>query len=174
MKNIRAIFLDRDGIVNDLVFRDNNYFSPRVFNDFKLKRGIKKFLQKAKSLGFLTIIVTNQPDIGRKLMKASELKKMHSAIMENLLVNEIATCPHDDKDDCSCRKPKPGMIKDMSKKWHIDLKKSFIIGDNWKDIEAGKKVGVKTIFWRTRHNKDINADFKVSSYKEIFLIINKS
>ncbi|MFA6436786.1 MAG: HAD-IIIA family hydrolase [Candidatus Paceibacterota bacterium] len=173
MKSTRAIFLDRDGIINDLVFRDNGFFSPRVFSDFKLKRGIKKFSQKTKSLGFLTIVVTNQPDIERKLMKVSELEKMHSVIMENLSVDEIVTCPHDDKNNCLCRKPKPGMIKDMSKKWHIDLKKSFIIGDSWKDVEAGKQAGCKTIFLKTDYNKkeEIFPDFKVSSFREIIDII---
>jgi len=174
MINNKAVFLDRDGIINKLVERDGQSVSPRTFSDFKLKCGVASFLNKIKSLGFLTIIITNQPDIARKLMKKNELKKMHDLIKNQLAIDQIHICPHDDSDECLCRKPKPGMLTKAAEKHRINLINSFIVGDTWKDIEAGKRANCKTILWQASYNKDIDADFKVKSFREIIKIIQSN
>ncbi len=171
MKKHKALFLDRDGIINEIVFREKKHVSPRTFKEFKLKKGIERFLQKAKKAGFLRIIVTNQPDIARKLMKAKELEKMHNLIKRELLIDEIFYCPHDDADNCPCRKPNPGMLMDAAKKWQINLGKSFIVGDSWKDMGAGENAGCKTILWQTDYNQKNQADFKIKTFSEILKII---
>ena len=95
--------------------------------------------------------------------------------METLPVDEIKLCPHDDKDNCNCRKPKPGLIIEAAKKWSIDLENSFVIGDSWKDIGAGEAAGCKTILIRRNYNKDLkeNYNFEVENLKEAIKIIKK-
>ena len=146
----RAVFLDRDGVINELVERlECGYFvvesSPRKFEEFKFIDGIKNLLADFTAQGFLNIVITNQPDIARHLMEEKELQKMHNFIRGQLFVDDIFVCPHDDMNGCSCRKPKPGLLLEAAKKWDIDLSNSFMIGDDCKDIEAGEKVGCTTI-----------------------------
>ena len=96
--------------------------------------------------------------------------------MKKLPLDNIYTCFHDDSDYCDCRKPKPGAILKASKKYNIDLSQSFMIGDRWKDIEAGKKAGCKTIFinYNYSEKKPNNYDYKVSSLYEASQIIEKT
>ena len=176
MRN-KALFLDRDGVINKVVGVVNKKpFSPRNFRDFKLKRGVRSFLEKAKRMGFLNIVITNQPDIARGLMKKEELKKMHRFIKKNLAIDDIFVCCHIDEDNCNCRKPKPGLIKKAVRKWKIDLKKSFIIGDTWRDIDLGRNFNIKTILIKTNYNRSAQkkCDFKVKGYSQILNIIKKS
>jgi len=156
----KAIFLDRDGVINKAILKDGKPFSPRRFEEFKLLNGIREVLEKFRKKKFLNIIVTNQPDIARGLIKMETLEKMHKFIEENLPIDDIFVCPHDDIDNCHCRKPKPGMLLRAAKKWHINLKESFIIGDNWKDIEAGKAAGCATVLLDNLYNKEVEADFR--------------
>jgi len=156
----KAIFLDRDGVINKAILKEGRPFSPRRFEDFVLLDGIKDVLERFKTEGFLNIIVTNQPDIARGLVKWEVLEKIHKYIKDNLPINDIFVCPHDDHDNCQCRKPKPGMLLEAGKKWDIDLKSSFIIGDSWKDIQAGKAVGCATILLDNVYNKEVETDFR--------------
>jgi D-glycero-D-manno-heptose 1,7-bisphosphate phosphatase len=157
----KAIFLDRDGVINKAILKDGKPFSPRRFEEFKLFNGIREVLEKFRKKEFLNIIVTNQPDIARGLIKTETLEKMHKFIEENLPIDDIFVCPHDDIDNCHCRKPKPGMLLEAAEKWHINLKESFIIGDSWKDIEAGKAAGCATVLLDNLYNKEVEADFRV-------------
>lgn len=158
----RAIFLDRDGVINSTIIKKGKPFSPRRLEDFELVDGIKDILERFRVRGLLNIIVTNQPDIARGLMKKEELQKMHSLIRENLPVDDIFICPHDDADNCNCRKPKAGMFFEAAKKWNIDLNESFIIGDSWKDIEAGRNAGCTTVLIDSPYNKQIDSDIRTN------------
>jgi len=158
----RAIFLDRDGVINNVIIKEGKAFSPRKFEDFELVDGIKNVLERFKTEGLLNIIVTNQPDIARGLMKKEELQKMHNLIRENLPVNDIFVCTHDDADNCNCRKPKAGMLFEAVKKWDIDLSESFMIGDSWKDIEAGRNAGCTTVLIDSPYNKQIDSDLRAN------------
>jgi len=169
----RAIFLDRDGIINEVIIKDGKPFSPRNIEEFVLLLGIDEFLKISKRFGFLNIVITNQPDISRRLLEISELNKMHKIIMDKLPIDDILVCIHDDMDNCDCRKPKPGLILKAAEKWNIDLSKSFMIGDRWKDVGAGKSAGCKTILLDALHNRDITADYRVRSILEIPEIISR-
>jgi len=96
--------------------------SPRKIEEFQLLPNVEEYLKNFKEIGFLNIVFTSQPDISRGLLKTEDLEKMHKIIKETLPVDEIKFCPHDDKDNCNCRKPKPGLIIEAAKKWSIDLK----------------------------------------------------
>lgn len=169
---LRAIFWDRDGVVNQVTVVGNKPFSPRNFADFKLMPGISECFQKTRELGFKNIIVTNQPDIARGLMAIDVLDKMHTLLEKELSVDEINVCPHDNN-QCDCRKPLPGLITKSATKNNFDLAESYIIGDTIRDIQAGKAAGCKTILLRRDYNGDAVelADYVVSGINEIFNLI---
>lgn len=168
----KAIFLDRDGIINRVIMRNGKPSSPWKLEEFKLLPDVKKCLKSFKEIGFLNIIFTNQPDISRGFLKREELEKMHKIITEKLPIDEIELCPHDNIDNCFCRKPKPGLMLEAAKKWSIDLKQSYVIGDGWKDMGAGKAAGCPTILISKEYNKDLkDYDFKVKSLAQAVRII---
>lgn len=175
MNNNKAIFLDRDGILNAVSIENDEPQSPRRFADFRLLPDIEEPLKNLKSLGFFNIVITNQPDIARGFLDKKELAKMHQLIKERLAIDEILVCPHDDKDKCACRKPKPGLIWEAVRKWGIDLVSSYVIGDTKRDMEAGKSAGCKTVLLSRPYNKDyhINYDFKVNSLNEFAELLRR-
>jgi D-glycero-D-manno-heptose 1,7-bisphosphate phosphatase len=162
----RAIYLDRDGVINEVIFRsgnDSKPIAPWKIEEFHLIKEIKKPLQYLKQMGFHLFIVTNQPDIAKGIVEFSTVKKMNDIVMNELPIDEIMVCSHIDGDNCNCRKPKPGMILTLAKKWGINLEDSFLIGDNWKDIESGKAAGCRTILLDTFYNKSVMADYRVKN-----------
>jgi len=170
----RAVFFDRDGVINNVLFRDGRPASPRSFEEFELSEGIRPAIARLRAAGFLNIVVTNQPDIARNLMLEEHLNRMHRFIKSRLAVDDIIVCCHDDGDDCRCRKPKPGMLLEAAEKWRIDLNKSFIIGDGWKDIEAGRAAGCCTILLQSRYNRQANPDYRVDSLNSaVKMVLNK-
>lgn len=155
--------------------RNGKPSSPWKLEEFEILPDVKEYLEASKKMGFLNIVFTNQPDISRGFLKIEDLEKMHKIISETLPIDEIKFCPHDNQDNCSCRKPKPGLILEAVKKWSIDLKKSYVIGDGWKDIGAGKAAGCKTFLLRREYNKDYQEDydFEVDNLKKTVEIIKK-
>ena len=110
MKQNKAIFWDLDGIINKINVKNGKSLSPRKFHDFKVFPFIKNLLSETKSLGYLNIIFTNQPDISRLLMDPKELELMHEFLENNFEITKIYSCPHSDEDYCDCRKPSPGFF----------------------------------------------------------------
>ena len=170
----RAVFFDRDGVINELVDRGNNfsvrgkkirYTAPFSYEEFFLKPQVKESLMTLEQLGFLRILVTNQPDLSYKLLKEDE----HGRIMESvktLAFNDIFVCPHGRDESCHCKKPNPGMLIEAIQKWDIDPSASYMIGDTQNDITAGKAAGCKTIIIDYHYNKDAEADARVANLHE--------
>ncbi len=171
----KAVFLDRDGVINHVVYHKevNKPSSPWKIEEFKLIKDIEKPLKKIKKMGFLLFIISNQPDIARGRIKKGTTDEINKIIYEKFPIKEIVVCPHDDKDNCSCRKPKPGMILDLSKKHNISLEKSYMIGDSYKDIQAGENAGVKSILIEKNYNKNVNAKNKVKTLSLAVELIKK-
>jgi D-glycero-D-manno-heptose 1,7-bisphosphate phosphatase len=142
----KAVFLDRDGTLNRLVVRDGRSVSPRSLDDFELYGDAAAAVERLRARGFMTFVVSNQPDIARGLLSAAELDRMTARLRERVSFDDMAFCTHDDADRCHCRKPAPGMIMDLAKRWQVDLKSSFVVGDSWRDMEAGRGAGCMTIF----------------------------
>ncbi len=170
----RAVFLDRDGVVNKVVIREGRPASPRSLEKFILNDGIKETVREIKAHGFRIIVVSNQPDVARGEVTQGILDLMTQRIRLEIQVDEVYICPHDDHHQCSCRKPKPGMLIDAALKWKIDLPSSFMIGDTWKDMEAGKAAGCKTILLDAPYNKDAHCDYRVESLSEVVGFIIKT
>lgn len=143
MRQRRAVFLDRDGVLNELVERDGGRFSPRRFDQFKLFPWCVGALTDLSNSGLFLVVVTNQPDIARGLLELAELSAMHELLHASTPVNKIYTCPHETRDNCLCRKPQPGLLLNAAQEFHLDLSQSWIIGDRLSDLEAGRRAGTR-------------------------------
>jgi len=140
----RALFLDRDGVLNIPILRGGRTYAPVQFSDFQLYEDVIPTLHEVKNRGYLLVLITNQPDLSKGLLAPEELHRMHQFLQEKIPFDSLEVCPHQDSDDCECRKPKPGMILRAAKQLSIDLSQSIVIGDRWRDILAGKTAGCKT------------------------------
>ncbi len=153
-----AIFFDRDGVLNDVVWREGKPASPRSPDELVLAKGCLEVVNRLRSAGFLALVVTNQPDIRRGLMTAPALEAIHRRLADALPVQDIACCPHDDRDQCSCRKPKPGMLLDLARRWSVDLTASWMIGDQDRDTACGQAAGCRTALLSRPYNSGAGAD----------------
>jgi D-glycero-D-manno-heptose 1,7-bisphosphate phosphatase len=141
----RAVFLDRDGVLNKPVIRDGKPYPPATVTETVLMEDASRSLTSLKALGFLLIVVTNQPDVRRGTTPREAVEEIHQRLMAELPLTEILACFHDDQDDCGCRKPLPGMLLDAAARHGILLRNSYLIGDRWRDIDAGAAAGCTTI-----------------------------
>lgn len=159
----RAVFLDRDGVLNRLVVCDGRAVSPRALAEFALLPGVRAAVEALRRAALRVIVVTNQPDIARGALSLAELERMHTQLLRAVPVDAIYTCPHDDLDGCACRKPKSGLFHGASRDWNIHLEASFLVGDSWKDIAAGRAVGCTTILVASpeSHLAEVTPNFAV-------------
>ena len=141
----RAVFLDRDGVINRALVRDGKPYPPRNIRELAILPGVAKALKRLRHAGFKLIVVTNQPDVARGTQTRAAVERINAALQSRLPINEFRVCYHDDADHCACRKPKAGALLQSAKKFGIDIKASFMVGDRWRDIEAGQRAGCKTI-----------------------------
>ena len=163
-----AVFLDRDGILNNSIIKKGKPFPPSSLKELVIPNEVKKGISLLKKERLLLIMITNQPDIARGKTNLKTVNQINSFIKKQLELDDIFMCIHDDLDNCKCRKPKTGMIEDTQFKWNIDLNKSYLVGDRWKDIEAGKKMNLKTLFLDLGYTeKKVNADYEFKSFTEI-------
>lgn len=142
----RAVFLDRDGVVNRAILRAGKPYPPPTLSDLRLLPGVREACRKLREAGFALILITNQPDIARGTVSAAQVADIHSRLRRYLQFDDVRVCPHDDAAQCDCRKPKPGLLLQAASKLDIDLAGSFLVGDRWRDIEAGHRAGCKSIF----------------------------
>jgi D-glycero-D-manno-heptose 1,7-bisphosphate phosphatase len=140
-----AVFLDRDGVLNRALSRHNRPYSPTRLAEFEISPGAAEACRALKRAGFLLVVVSNQPDIGRGTLTLGLLDAFHRELRHEVDVDDIRWCPHDDRDACQCRKPAPGMLLDAAADHGIDLHDSFMVGDRWRDIEAGRNAGCQTV-----------------------------
>jgi D-glycero-D-manno-heptose 1,7-bisphosphate phosphatase len=146
MPGAPAVFLDRDGVINRAVVRNGKPYPPARLDDFEILPGSLSSLPQLADFGYVLIGVTNQPDVARGTQSREMVESFNAVIQSSLPVCEIFVCYHDNKDNCDCRKPKPGLILQAAEKYGIDLSRSWMVGDRWKDIAAGRAAGLKTIF----------------------------
>ncbi len=141
----KAVFLDRDGVINQTVFRLGKPRAPYTLEEFSFLPGVPEAVDFLKDEGFLIVVVTNQPDVARGWVSRDAVDLVNNYVKNTLNVLEIRSCFHTEHDACDCRKPAPGMLIEASKTHGIDLKQSFMVGDRMSDIEAGKRAGCQTI-----------------------------
>ncbi|MBU4565887.1 MAG: HAD-IIIA family hydrolase [Desulfarculus sp.] len=162
----RAVFLDRDGVLNPVVMRGGSPASPRGLDEFSLTPGAGEQVARLKEAGYVVIVVTNQPDVARGLLPQAELEAMHRVLAEGVGPDEIRFCPHDDHHQCACRKPKPGMLTQAADERGIDLTASWLVGDGYKDIEAARAAGVRAVLISADYNAQVAASRRVADLAE--------
>lgn len=169
----RAVFLDRDGVINRAIVRDGKPYPPVSLAELEILPGVHEALEKLHDASYLLVVVTNQPDVARGTAKREDVELMNAFLSSQLPIDDFKTCYHDSGDKCGCRKPLPGALLEAAQEHNIDLSKSFIVGDRWRDIEAGASAGCKTFFidYRYAEQKPDAPDFIVSSLLEAKKII---
>lgn len=150
----RAVFLDRDGVINANLERDGRPVAPTTLAEFRLLPGVEHAVQQLKELGYLVIVVTNQPDVANGLSERATVEAMHDVIRARLPIDDVRTCFHNDAAGCDCRKPKPGLIFAAAAEHGIDLPRSYMVGDRWRDVAAGRSAGCFTIFIDYSYQQD--------------------
>ena len=170
----KAFFLDRDGILNKAIIKNQKPYAPIKRKDFKINYKFLSVIKYLKSLKYLLIIITNQPDVNKKKVKKSTVNKYNLELKKYFDLDDVYVCFSDNNKNYR-RKPNPGMLFEAQKKWNIDFKKSYFIGDRKKDIDAGIKVGVKTIFLdkNYKETKPINYTFKITNLNKVKTIVKK-
>ena len=141
----RAVFLDRDGVLNQAIVRDGKPYPPGTAGEMEISPEAPAALADLRAAGFLLIVVTNQPDVARGRQSRATVEAMHDRLREVLPLDDFFVCYHDDADHCACRKPLPGLLTEAASRYGIDLTSSYLIGDRWRDIDAGAEAGCRTI-----------------------------
>ena len=142
----RAVFLDRDGVINKAALRDGKPHPPARLEQLELLPGVAASLQRLRAAGYLIVVVTNQPDVARGTQSRDVVEAIHERLASLLPIDDFRVCYHDDADACACRKPKPGLIVDAARAHDVDLGLSVMVGDRWRDVEAGRRAGCATVF----------------------------
>jgi D-glycero-D-manno-heptose 1,7-bisphosphate phosphatase len=144
----RAVFLDRDGVINRALERDSKPYPPGSLSEFEILPEVPAACAKLKQAGFLLVVVTNQPDVGRGTLQKEIVQTIHAEMCRQLPVDRVEVCYHpgEDASDCDCRKPKPGMLLHAAKELGLDLTQSWMVGDRWRDVDCGYAAGCRTIF----------------------------
>jgi D-glycero-D-manno-heptose 1,7-bisphosphate phosphatase len=145
---VRAVFLDRDGVISRALERDGLPYPPRSLSEFEILPDVPAACAKLKQAGFLLVVVTNQPDVGRGTLKREIVETIHAEMCRQLPIDRVEVCYHPGRgaSECDCRKPKPGMLLRAAKELGIDLAQSWMVGDRWRDIDCGHAAGCRTIF----------------------------
>jgi D-glycero-D-manno-heptose 1,7-bisphosphate phosphatase len=134
-----AVFLDRDGVLNEPVVRDGKPYPPFSVGELVIADGVRAALDRLKSAHYRLVVVTNQPDVATGAQRREVVDAINAALVAALPLDEVRVCYHDDRAACDCRKPAPGLL--LRAPEH-DLRRSVMVGDRWRDVEAGVRAGV--------------------------------
>jgi D-glycero-D-manno-heptose 1,7-bisphosphate phosphatase len=141
-----AVFFDRDGVLNAAVVRDRRPYPPASVDELQLDPGAAPCIRGLRARGFCIIVVTNQPDVARGTTTREMVQAINERVRAELVVDDIYTCFHDRADGCACRKPRPGMLYEAAREHDIDLAASYLVGDRWTDIAAGRDARCRTVW----------------------------
>jgi D-glycero-D-manno-heptose 1,7-bisphosphate phosphatase len=168
-----AVFLDRDGVISRTTIRKRKPYPPRSLAELELLPGVQAALRALKAGGYCLVVVTNQPDIARGTTLMTVVKGMNDWLMSVLPLDAVLMCPHDDDDGCLCRKPLPGLITQAARELRVECAASYMIGDRWRDVEAGRRAGCKTFFIDRGYDEPApeSCDFRVGSLPDAAKII---
>jgi D-glycero-D-manno-heptose 1,7-bisphosphate phosphatase len=168
----RAVFLDRDGVINQVVVRNGIPYPPSGVDDFELYEDVSDGCARLKAANFLLVVITNQPDVGRGTQSREAVEamnlKMQSAVPS---IDRVEVCYHAGENHgqpCDCRKPRPGLILRAVAELNIDPKRSYVIGDRWRDVDCARAAGCRAIFIERRYKEKLREppDFTVTNFND--------
>lgn len=164
----KAVFLDRDGVINRAIVREGKPYPPANLAELEIIPGVAQSLEKLRAAGYLLVVVTNQPDVARGTTRREVVEEINTFLAAQLPIDEFRTCYHDSCDGCECRKPKPGALLIAAKQYGVDIAQSYVVGDRWRDIEAGQRARCKTVFidYGYAEKRPNGADYTVTSLYE--------
>ena len=144
----RAVFLDRDGVINRALTRAGKPYPPSNLDEFEILPGVPKDCAQLKAVGFILVVATNQPDVGRGTMKQATVERIHKFMCQQLPIDHVEVCYHGGQGlaSCECRKPLPGMLLKAADELGLDLRQCWMVGDRWRDVDCGRRAGCRTIF----------------------------
>lgn len=142
----RAVFLDRDGVINRSVVENGRPYPPKSLEDLEILPGVAEALLQFRERGFVNLIATNQPDVTTGKTTQAIVDAIHDHLMAHLAIDAIYACYCVEGPDCDCYKPKPGLLLQAADEWKVDCAQSFMVGDRWRDVGAGKAANCRTIF----------------------------
>jgi D-glycero-D-manno-heptose 1,7-bisphosphate phosphatase len=172
MSGARAVFLDRDGTLNAAIVRDGKPYPPASRDELVIVPGAREAVAALRRAGFRTIVVTNQPDVAQGKQRREVVEAINAELGAALGLDDVRVCYHADADACTCRKPKPGLLLEAARDWQLDLPASFMVGDRWRDVDAGRAAGCRTILIEAGYaERRSEPDFSVSSLTEACTII---
>jgi len=166
---LRAVFFDRDGVLNEVLLEAGKARSPAGPEELTICSGVPDALRALKEAGFLLVVVTNQPDVARGMLRRDAVEAINARLLAALPLDAIYVCYHDDRDACQCRKPRPGLLLRAAAEYAIDLPRSFMVGDRWRDVEAGRRAGCVTIRLERQYTQgepESSPDYRAQSLPE--------
>jgi len=144
-----GVFFERDGALTLPKVERGHQTTPLSLDDFQPNLAARVSLLALKDAGFVLLATTNQPGLARGYLMRRELDRMHDLLRRQLPLDDILVCPHDQADDCTCRKPQPGLFTEAAFKWHLDLERSFVVSDKWPDAQAAGLIGATSLLLRS-------------------------
>lgn len=171
----RAVFLDRDGVLNAVIVRDGKSFPPPSVAEVRILDGVPEAVNLLKEAGMLLVVISNQPDVARGTQLQETVQAINDWLGARLPLDRVEVCYHDDADCCDCRKPKPGLIHRSAKALGIDLEDSFVVGDRWRDIDAAKAAGCRSVWVDSGYaeKKPTDHDYRATSLLDATIWIIK-
>lgn len=142
----RAVFVDRDGVLNRAIVRDGKPYPPQSLGEVEILPGVREALERLRAAGFMTVVVTNQSDVATGKQRREVVEKINEFLQSRLPIDAVKVCYHADTDGCECRKPKPGMVLAAARELGIDVSQSFLVGDRWRDVGAAQAAGCEAFF----------------------------
>ena len=159
-----GVFIERDGILNTVRVERQHQVSPLTLQEFHVTPGAGSLLKRLRAAGLVVIATTNQFGISRGYLTRREMDRMHDYLRQTLPLTDVFVCPHDEEDDCPCRRPKPGLLVEAAFKWQLDLDRSFLIGNKWQDAEAARRAGCTSILIDSPWIGSVHHDFIVPDF----------
>jgi D-glycero-D-manno-heptose 1,7-bisphosphate phosphatase len=170
-----AVFLDRDGVINRALTRDGKPYPPAGLHEFEILPGVAEACRRLKDAGYVLVVATNQPDVGRGTLPQAVVEEIHEHLRRALPIDRVEVCYHPGQgaSDCDCRKPRPGMLRRAARELGLDLARSWMVGDRWRDIDCGHAAGCRTIFIDYGYAEELRQppDFRCGSLREAAQLI---
>lgn len=163
----RAVFIERDGILNHVRLGPKHQITPLTLEEFKVNKGAEEPLRSLKAAGFVLIATTNQPGLSRGYLARRELDRMHDVVRRSFPLDDLMVCPHEENDECPCRKPRPGLLIESAFKWHLSLDHSFVVSDKWQDAEAARTAGCTSLLLSSPWVGQVHHDFVLPDLQAI-------